>query len=172
MSSIPEQGSSSGIGNGNPHQYSCLEYPMDRGAWPATVHGVTKSQTQLRDFSLNILWHCPSLGLEQKLIFSSPVATTEFSKCWHNECSTLTTSSFKILIALLEFYHLHQLCLQCCFLRILEFTFYDVWLQVSDHTIMVIYEKQLKTILGGSKITADSDCSCEIKKKKKASSLK
>ena len=50
--------------NSNPLQYSCLEYPMDRGAWPATVHGVTKSQTQLRDFSLNILWHCPSLGLE------------------------------------------------------------------------------------------------------------
>ena len=34
-------------GNGNPLQYSCLENPMDRGAWWATVHGVTKSQTQL-----------------------------------------------------------------------------------------------------------------------------
>ena len=34
-------------GNGNPLQYSCLENPMDRGAWPATVHGVAKSQTQL-----------------------------------------------------------------------------------------------------------------------------
>ena len=32
-------------GNGNPHQYSCLENLMDRGAWLATVHGVTKSQT-------------------------------------------------------------------------------------------------------------------------------
>ena len=31
--------------NGNPLQYSCLENPMDRGAWQATVHGVTKSQT-------------------------------------------------------------------------------------------------------------------------------
>ena len=33
-----------GEGNGNPLQYSCLEHPMDRGAWWATVHGVTKSQ--------------------------------------------------------------------------------------------------------------------------------
>ena len=32
-------------GNGNPLQYSCLENPMDRGAWQATVHGVTKSRT-------------------------------------------------------------------------------------------------------------------------------
>ena len=33
---------------GNPLQYSCLENPMDRGAWPATVHGVEKSWTQLK----------------------------------------------------------------------------------------------------------------------------
>ena len=36
-----------GEGNGNPLQYSYLENPMDRGAWQATVHGVTKNQTQL-----------------------------------------------------------------------------------------------------------------------------
>ena len=46
-SSIPGSGSSPGGGNGNPFQYSCLENPMGRGAWQATVHGVTKSQTQL-----------------------------------------------------------------------------------------------------------------------------
>ena len=38
-------GSISGEGHGNPFQYSFLEKPMDRGAWPATVHGVIKSQT-------------------------------------------------------------------------------------------------------------------------------
>ena len=38
-------------GNGNPLQYSCLENPMDRGAWQATVHGVAKSQTRLSDFT-------------------------------------------------------------------------------------------------------------------------
>ena len=47
MGSIPESGRSPGGGNGNPLQYSCLENPMDRGAWQATVHGVTKIQTQL-----------------------------------------------------------------------------------------------------------------------------
>ena len=39
---IPGSGRSSGEGNGNPFQYSCLENPMDRGAWWAMVHGVTK----------------------------------------------------------------------------------------------------------------------------------
>ena len=42
---IPGSGRSPGGGNGNPLQYSCLENPMDRGAWGATVHGVAKSQT-------------------------------------------------------------------------------------------------------------------------------
>ena len=42
---IPGSGRSPGGGNGNPLQYSCLENPMDRGAWWATVHGVTESDT-------------------------------------------------------------------------------------------------------------------------------
>ena len=46
--SIPGLGGSPGEGNGNPLQYSCLENPMDRGAWQATVHGVAKSQAQLK----------------------------------------------------------------------------------------------------------------------------
>ena len=47
MSSIPGSGRSLGGGEDNPLQYSGLENPMDSGAWWATVHGVTKSQTQL-----------------------------------------------------------------------------------------------------------------------------
>ena len=42
---------SPGVGNGNPLQYSCLENPMDRGPWRATVCGVAKSQTRLSDFT-------------------------------------------------------------------------------------------------------------------------
>ena len=42
-------GRSPGEGNGNPLQYSSLENPMDRGAWWATVHGVTKNWTQMSD---------------------------------------------------------------------------------------------------------------------------
>ena len=45
LGSIPGSGRSSGEGNGNPLQYSCLENSMDRGAWQATVRGVPKSQT-------------------------------------------------------------------------------------------------------------------------------
>ena len=45
--SIPGSGRSPGGGNGNPLQYSCLENPMDRGAWWAAVHGVVKSWTGL-----------------------------------------------------------------------------------------------------------------------------
>ena len=42
--SIPGLGRSPGEGNGNPLQYSCLENPMERGSWQATVHGVAKNQ--------------------------------------------------------------------------------------------------------------------------------
>ena len=49
---IPGSGSSSGEGNGNPLQHSCLENPMDGGAWQAIVHGAAKSRTQLSDFTL------------------------------------------------------------------------------------------------------------------------
>ena len=48
---IPGSGRSPGEGNGNSLQYSCLENPMDRGAWWAIVHGVAKNQTQLSDFT-------------------------------------------------------------------------------------------------------------------------
>ena len=44
---IPGLGKSPGEGNGNPLQYFCLDNPMDRGPWRATVHGVKKSWTQL-----------------------------------------------------------------------------------------------------------------------------
>ena len=49
VGSIPESGRSPGEGNGNPLQYSCRGNPMDRGAWQATVHGITEGQTQLSD---------------------------------------------------------------------------------------------------------------------------
>ena len=47
--SIPGLGRSSGEGNANPLQYSCLEKPMDRGAWQATLHGAARNWTQLSD---------------------------------------------------------------------------------------------------------------------------
>ena len=44
-----------GEGNGNPLQYSCLENPMDRGAWGATVQGATESRTRLSEFHFYFL---------------------------------------------------------------------------------------------------------------------
>ena len=46
-----------GEGNGTPLQYSCLENPMEEGAWWATVHGVAESQTQLSDFTFTFHFH-------------------------------------------------------------------------------------------------------------------
>ena len=53
MSSIPDLGRSLGGGHGNPFRYSCLENPMERGAWKATVHKVTKSWTKLKRLSMH-----------------------------------------------------------------------------------------------------------------------
>ena len=48
MGLIPGLGRSPREGHGHPLQYSCLETPMDRGAWGATVHGLAKSQAQMK----------------------------------------------------------------------------------------------------------------------------
>ena len=62
MSLISGSGRSPGRGHGNPLQYSCLQNPMDRGAWWATIHGVAKSWTQLKWLSTHA--HAVYLGIE------------------------------------------------------------------------------------------------------------
>ena len=59
--SIPQSGKSPGGGNGNPLQYSCLGNPMDRGAWWATIHGVTKESDMTERLNTNSQL-CPGLG--------------------------------------------------------------------------------------------------------------
>ena len=54
--SMPGLGRSPGGGHGNPLQYSCLENPMDRGAWRATVHRAAKSWTRLKQLSTSTVW--------------------------------------------------------------------------------------------------------------------
>ena len=62
MSSIPELGRSPGGGHGNALQYSCLENPMDRGAWWATTHRIAMSWTGMRRLSPRIyLYICISV---------------------------------------------------------------------------------------------------------------
>ena len=58
---IPGSGRFPGEGNGNSLQYSCLEHPMDRGAWRATVHGVAESQTRLIDQTSSRAWPLSAL---------------------------------------------------------------------------------------------------------------
>ena len=58
-----------GEGNGSPLQYSCLETPMDGGAWWAAVHGVVKSRTQLSDFTFTFHFH----ALEKEMAIHSSV---------------------------------------------------------------------------------------------------
>ena len=61
-----------GEGNGTPLQYSCLENPMDGGAWWAAVHGVAKSRTRLSDFTFTFHFH-----------------TLEKEVATHSQCSCL-----------------------------------------------------------------------------------
>ena len=61
---IPGWGRSPGGGHGNLLQYSCVENPMDRGAWRATVHGVAKSRTQLKRLSAHASEVCRSFLLQ------------------------------------------------------------------------------------------------------------
>ena len=56
-------------GNGDPLQYSCLENPMDRGAWWAAVYGVARSWTRLSDFTFTFHFH----ALEKKMATHSSV---------------------------------------------------------------------------------------------------
>ena len=60
VSLIPGSCRSPGEENGNPLQYSCMENCMDRGAWQATVHGVTESQSQIE-----LSWHLPIIQIHK-----------------------------------------------------------------------------------------------------------
>ena len=70
--SIPGSGRSSGEGNDNPLQYSCLENPTDGGAWQATVPQVAKSRTQLSDFTFPFtLLHLRAIQDTGQWVYSS-----------------------------------------------------------------------------------------------------
>ena len=75
LDSMPGSGRSPGEGNGNQLQYSCLENPMDRVAWQATVHGIAKSQTRLSDFTFTFTFITKHMILSQSLKLSSLIHT-------------------------------------------------------------------------------------------------
>ena len=66
MSSIPGLGRSPGGRHSNPLQYSCLENPMDRGAWRATDHGVAKSGTRLMPLGVHVYVWLIHFALQQE----------------------------------------------------------------------------------------------------------
>ena len=72
--SIPGLGRSPGEGNGNPLEYSCLENPMDRGAWQVTVHRVTESDMTERTHTHT------ALGVET-MIEATHMASNPFAEC-------------------------------------------------------------------------------------------
>ena len=76
----PGSGRSPRGGNGNPFQYSCLENPMDRGALWATVHGVTKSQTQLRGHTSQYLAKEQQRNHREKIIMIKVEMNERFGK--------------------------------------------------------------------------------------------
>ena len=84
MSSIPGSGRSHGGDNGNLLQYSCLENPMDRGAWLSTVHGVAKSQTQLSDRAHKLKTKRVSkcVFLTKKTFNIHIVSSSKYPKCF------------------------------------------------------------------------------------------
>ena len=75
---IPGSRRSPGGGHGNPLQYSCLENPMDRGAWRATVHGIAKSQTRLKPLSTHThtLYSSGKAALSIKPLLPEPLSWT------------------------------------------------------------------------------------------------
>ena len=61
-----------GEGNGTPLQYSCLENPMDGGAWWAAIHGIAKSRTQLSDFTFTFHFHALEKEMAQCPCLENP----------------------------------------------------------------------------------------------------
>ena len=82
---IPGLGRSLGEGNGNPLQYSCLENSMDRGAWRAIVHGVTRNWTGLTEEHFHFHFHLTHRRLDQKsgtIVFNALTANSSIRGTW------------------------------------------------------------------------------------------
>ena len=97
--SIPWSGTSPGEGNGNPLQYSCLENPMNGGAWQASVCGVAKSLTRLSDFTFFVYEQLRFFHLVLPVSvqqFLHPLAVDRISVCG-SECVYINDKAVTLL---------------------------------------------------------------------------
>ena len=83
MGSIPGPGGSPGEENGNPLQCSCQRKSLDRGAWPATGHGITKSQTWLNDWHFIFTFTCLSALIKVKFKCPFHMIQMDLQPIWH-----------------------------------------------------------------------------------------
>ena len=82
--SIPGLGRSPAGGHSNPLQYSCLENPMDRGAWQATVHRVAQSWTRLKRLSMAQIYERTWITMPQMRVLWRYRSATIFSLCYYD----------------------------------------------------------------------------------------
>ena len=109
-----------GEGNGTPLQHSCLENPMDGGAWWAAVHGIAKSQTRLSDFPFT--FHFPALEKEMAthssiLAWRIPgtgepggLPSQGLHRVGHDWSNLAAASAACSIITICHFYHYHDIC--------------------------------------------------------------
>ena len=88
LGSIPESGKSPGEGNGNSLEYPGLENSMDRGAWRATVHGVAKSETRLREQQK---WFLCITSYQMANMIEMNSFNICLMFCWKNYCNSKIT---------------------------------------------------------------------------------
>ena len=91
--SIPGLGRSPGEGHGNPLQYSCLENPVNRGAWQATVHGDIQSRRSWSPRGSEQGYHRGNLELLSSIMRSPTFSPPSAHKLWENLCSFLESST-------------------------------------------------------------------------------
>ena len=121
--SIPGTGSSPAGGHGNPLQYSCLENPMDRGAWWATVHRVTKSWARLKQLGTHarVLFYFLCFYL---IIYTGDFAYQNLESCLSYSFSLPPTHCVDVLLFLsLVLFDRHLGCGFCCDPRLVHTSF-------------------------------------------------
>ena len=112
-----------GEGNGTPLQHSCLEYPMDGGAWWAAVHGVAKSRTQLSDFTFTFHFHALGEGNGNPLQCSCLENPRDRGAWWAAVCGvTQSRTRLKRLSSSSNF--IAKILLHCGFIPFFNFYYY------------------------------------------------